>query len=86
MNDTKKKAKSNKDAVYAQGRLWSKESFESYRKYQNQYNKEHYRQIVIRLNNETDKELIDWLSSQENLAGYIKQIAREDMEKKKSQL
>ena len=86
MNDTKKKSKSNKDTVYAQGRLWSKESFESYRNYQKQYNKEHYRQIIIRLNNETDKDLIEWLSSQSNLAGYIKKIAREDMEKQKSQL
>lgn len=46
------------------------------RKYQNQQ----IRQIKVNLNRKTDADLIAFLESKDNIAGYIKALIRSDME------
>ena len=48
-------------------------------KYLNQYEKENIRQIRLKLNRNTEPELIEWVEKQENIQGYIKRLIREDM-------
>lgn len=50
-------------------------------KYLNQYEKENIRQIRLKLNRNTEPELIEWVEKQDNIQGYIKQLIREDMKK-----
>lgn len=45
------------------------------------YNKNNTKQYPIRLNLNTDADIIDKLSSVDNIAGYIKELIREDMKK-----
>lgn len=46
------------------------------------YNKANTTQVVIRLNNRTDTDVIRHLKQQESQAGYIKMLIRKDMQKK----
>ena len=46
------------------------------------YNKEKTILVSIRLNKETDKDIIEILNSVGNKQGYIKQLIREDIPKK----
>lgn len=46
-----------------------------------EYNKTHYRRISLSLHVEYEKDLITRLEQQENIAGYIKNLIRADMEK-----
>lgn len=43
------------------------------------YNKNNTKQYPIRLNLNTDADIIDKLSSVDNIAGYIKELIREDI-------
>lgn len=45
------------------------------------YNKNNTKQYPIRLNLNTDADIIDKLSSVDNIAGYIKELIRADMKK-----
>lgn len=45
------------------------------------YIKEHTRTYVMRCNIEKDADLIAHLSEQPNVAGYLKRLVREDMQK-----
>ena len=45
------------------------------------YDKENTRQITIKLNLNTDADILDWLSRVENRQGYLKRLIREDMAK-----
>ena len=45
------------------------------------YDSQHTRQYHLKLNLETDSEIIEHLSKQESIQGYIKQLIRDDMEK-----
>lgn len=45
------------------------------------YIKEHTKTYVFRCNNESDADLISWLDSKSNRAGYIKDLIRQDMQK-----
>ena len=47
------------------------------------YEKANVIQISFKLNKNTDGDIIDALSKQENRSGYIKQLIREDMRKRK---
>ena len=44
----------------------------------NKYNKENTLTICLRLNKETDKDIIDILDSKDNKTGYIKNLIRSD--------
>ena len=45
------------------------------------YNQNNTKIINLRLNNKTDADVIEWLEKQDNKAGYIKRLIREDMAK-----
>ena len=45
------------------------------------YNAEHTTQISIKLNNGTDKDILEHLAKQPSKMGYIKQLIREDMQR-----
>ena len=51
--------------------------------YLNQYEKENIRQIRLKINRKTEPELLEWIEKQGNIQGYIKQLIREDMDRKK---
>lgn len=52
------------------------------RKYDLAYIKQYQRQFMLKVNRNTDPEMVAWLESQENVQAYLKQLIREDMEKK----
>ena len=43
------------------------------------------RYISLKLNTNTDRDLIQHLESQENIQGYLKRLIREDMKKETAQ-
>jgi len=47
------------------------------------YNAKATKTILIRLNLEKDKDIIDHLAEQKSMMGYIKQLVREDMDRQK---
>lgn len=85
MKSTKKKAVASKksDEIFANGRVWTKEQLSSYREYQKEYIKSTYRSFLFRCNSEKESDLIEWLQMQDNLAAYLKDLVRADMDKKK---
>ena len=48
-----------------------KELSERQKQYSSEYHKEKYRCINLKFNAEKEKEMIDWLDSQESLKGYL---------------
>lgn len=46
----------------------------------NKYNKENTRAYLIRLNKNTDQDIIAWLQEKDNKQGYIKELIRMDMQ------
>lgn len=47
------------------------------------YQKQHYKKVDVRLNQETDSDIINHLETVGNKTDYIKQLIRQDMESKK---
>lgn len=47
---------------------------------QNAWDKDHTSRIAIKLNNNTDADILAWLAQQPNKQGYIKDLIRKDME------
>lgn len=43
------------------------------------YDKEHTKGIYLKLNKETDADIIDYLNGKENVQGYIKRLIRFDL-------
>ena len=81
MKSTKKKAifdeKSN--TIYANGRTWTTEQLEKFKKYQTGFMKESYRTFIFRCSRVEDKPMVDYLEAKDNLAGYIKELVAKDM-------
>ena len=48
------------------------------------YDKKTAKYISLKLNRNTDRELIEHLAKQENIQGYIKRLIMDDMEKEKA--
>lgn len=48
----------------------------------NKYNAKATKTILVRLNLENDKDIIEHLEKQKSMMGYIKQLIREDMNRK----
>jgi len=46
------------------------------------WRKEHTKSCNLTLNQDTDKDIIEWLSKQQNRQGYIKELIRQDMKSK----
>lgn len=55
---------------------------EARRRAQMKYNKEHTKQVTLRLNKRTEADIIDWLELIPNKQGYIKGLIRADMERR----
>ena len=55
------------------------ESKKQQQAYAEQYNRIHCKQYKFRLNNKYESDLIEWLDSQPNKQGYIKQLIRDDI-------
>lgn len=47
------------------------------------YQKENIVNVKFTLNRNTESDLIEWLSGQDNKQGYLKELIRADMEKNK---
>lgn len=56
-----------------------------YTAYKTAWDRENTRQYKLKLNKNTDADLIAWLDSIENRQNYIKELIRADMEKKTEQ-
>jgi hypothetical protein len=54
--------------------------YESQKRARKKYDLENTRQIRIKLNKKTDKDILDCLDSQENRQGYIKKLIRTDIQ------
>ena len=50
-------------------------------RYTNRYIRLHQHQVKLKINEITEPELLRWVTSQENIQGYIKKLIREDMVK-----
>ncbi len=84
MRSTKKKAvvSTKTQTVYACGRIWNKDDLKSYRKYQKDFLVKTYRPFIIRMSKMKDADVIEFMESQDNLTGYIRNLIRKDMEVK----
>lgn len=51
---------------------------------QEKYDKDHTIRYSIKLNLETDKDIIEWLDNQESKQGSIKKLIRQEINNKKS--
>jgi hypothetical protein len=49
--------------------------------YNNAYNRQNYKSFSIRLNKETEADLIEWLGSKDAVKEYLVHLIRKDMEK-----
>lgn len=54
---------------------------EKQKKYAQEWQSKNTTQIKLRLNNNTDGDIIEYLSTLDNKQGYIKELIREDMNK-----
>lgn len=55
--------------------------YESQKRSIAKYDKENTTQIKMKLNNKTDRDIIDHLKKNRNKQGYIKSLIRDDMKK-----
>lgn len=55
---------------------------DAFKKYAKQYQKNVMKSIPVRLNVNTDKDILDWLDQQENKRQYIISLIRADISKK----
>lgn len=58
-----------------------KTAYESRLEYNNTYNRNNYKSFSMRLNNNEEADLIDWLKSQDSTKEYLVSLIRKDMEK-----
>ena len=60
-----------------------KTSYDNKLEYNNTYNRNNYRSFSMRLNNEKEKDIIQWLESQDSLKDYLLTLIKKDIEKSK---
>lgn len=51
---------------------------------QKKYDKKNTTQFRMKLNNNTDKDILDWLSNQPNKQGAVKSLIRKELERTKN--
>lgn len=51
--------------------------------YNNMYNRNNYRSFSVRFNNNSEKNIIEWLENQSSVKSYLTKLISEDMEKNK---
>lgn len=57
---------------------------EARKKARDKYNKENYKVVSFKLSKKYDEDIIEFLDEQENKQGYIKELIKQDMQRKKS--
>ena len=60
---------------------WTKEAYDNFRDYQIKYYKENYRTFTIKLNRDKDRDIVDYLESQENIANWVRETVRKQINK-----
>lgn len=58
-----------------------KTSYANKLEYNNTYNRNNYRSFSMRLNNEKEKDIIQWLESKDSLKDYLLSLVMKDIEK-----
>lgn len=61
----------------------SKSNYEKRLEYNNTYNRNNYRSFSMRLHNENEADLIEWIESQESVKEYLLSLVKKDIEKSK---
>ena len=59
---------------------------ESKNYYSNAYQEAHQRQIKLKINKDTEPEMLSWVLSQSNIQGYLKKLISQDMERNKKEI
>ncbi len=49
--------------------------------YNNMYNRNNYRSFSVRFNNNSEKNIIEWLENQDSVKSYLTRLISEDMAK-----
>ena len=49
--------------------------------YNNMYNRNNYRSFSVRFNNNSEKNIIEWLENQDSVKSYLTRLISEDMSK-----
>lgn len=65
------------------GRQKKEGTEERQRAYTDQYQKEHIRRYVLKLNRKTEPDMVEWLESHEHKQTYLKSLIKADMEKER---
>ena len=60
--------------------------YDSVKKSKAKYDKENTVRLGLKLNKNTDMDILEWLSGIENRQGYIKALIREDISKKQGKV
>lgn len=63
----------------------SKSNYEKRLEYNNTYNRNNYRSFSMRLHNENEADLIEWIESQDSVKEYLLSLVRKDIEKSKNE-
>lgn len=61
----------------------SKSNYEKRLEYNNTYNRNNYRSFSMRLHNENEADLIEWIESQDSVKEYLLSLVIKDIEKSK---
>ena len=64
-------------------KMKSKSNYEKRLEYNNTYNRNNYRSFSMRLHNENEADLIEWIESQDSVKEYLLSLVRKDIEKSK---
>ena len=83
MKDTKKKYQVSDDGKVhlAHGPVMKKSTYDTMRKYRDDYVRDNYRMFNIKINRNKYPDIIEHMESQDNLVLYIVSLIRKDMEK-----
>lgn len=65
------------------GRNITKQQYDNYREYQNDFMKDTYKTYAIKFNRDKDKDVLEYLSTKDSVTGFIRQCIVEYMEKEK---
>ena len=58
---------------------WNAKTSQAQREAVQRYDSDNTTRIALKLNNSTDKDILDWLNSVKNKQGYIKALIRADI-------
>lgn len=68
----------------AKSKLTPKQRLAKMQAYSDEYHKRNYRSFGLKININTQKDVLEWIESQDNMTGAIVELIRKDIESKKS--